>query len=228
VSVVAIICARGGSKGIPRKNIRSFAGHPLIEWVIRAAVAAKRIDHVVLSSDDEAILTAAKACGALTHRRPDALATDEAATEPVVTDVLQHHPVAQQATTVVLMQATSPLTRPNDLDAALEQMDAGNLDSLLSVVENHVFQWSLGADGLVTPLNYDPQHRPRRQDIPDRVAENGAFYVASREIWDSVACRLGGRTGAYVMQPWQAWEIDTEDDWTRLEQVVAERGLAPA
>ena len=228
MSVVAVICARGGSKGIPRKNIRPFAGHPLIEWTIRAALAAQRIDHVVLSSDDEAILAMAEACGALTHRRPDILATDEAATEPVVVDVLEHHPIGQQASTVVLMQATSPLTRPADLDAALHQMEAGRFDSLLSVVENHVFQWSLGQDGTATPLNYDPQHRPRRQDIPDRVAENGAFYIALRGVWDGEACRIGGRTAAYIMQPWQAWEIDTEDDWARLEQVVAERGLSPA
>ena len=228
MSVVAVICARGGSKGIPRKNIRAFAGHPLIAWTIRAALAADGIDHVVLSSDDDDILAVAEAHGALPHRRPDALATDEAATEPVVLDVLRHHPIGQEATTVVLMQATSPLTRPADLDAALHQMEAGHLDSLLSVVENRVFQWSLGQDGTATPLNYDPQHRPRRQDIPDRVAENGAFYIASREVWDAEACRLGGRTGAYVMQPWQAWEIDTEDDWFRLEQVVAERNLSPA
>mgnify|MGYP005710429107 FL=1 len=228
MSVVAVICARGGSKGIPRKNIRAFAGHPLIAWTIRAALAANGIDHVVLSSDDDDILAVAEAHGALTHRRPDALATDEAATEPVVLDVLHHHPIGQQATTVVLMQATSPLTRPADLDAALQQMEAAHLDSLLSVVEHHVFQWSLGQNGTATPLNYDPQHRPRRQDIPDRVAENGAFYIASRKVWDAEACRLGGRTGAYVMQPWQAWEIDTEDDWFRLEQVVAERDLSPA
>ena len=166
MSVVAIVCARGGSKGIPRKNIRAFAGHPLIAWTIRAALAADGIEHVVLSSDDDDILAVAEAHGALPHRRPDALATDEAATEPVVLDVLQQHPIGQQATTVVLMQATSPLTRPADLDAALHQMEAGHLDSLLSVVENHVFQWSLGQDGTATPLNYDPQHRPRRQDIP--------------------------------------------------------------
>ncbi|DAC09593.1 MAG TPA: hypothetical protein D7I09_05765, partial [Candidatus Poseidoniales archaeon] len=151
-----------------------------------------------------------------------------AAPEPVVIDVLKHHPEAQQANIVVLMQATSPLTLPGDLDAALRQMAAQNLDSMLSVVENHVFQWSLGDDGTATPLNYDPQQRPRRQDIPDRVAENGAFYLATREVWESQACRLGGRTGAFVMQPWQAWEIDTEDDWMRLETLVRERSLEPA
>ena len=228
MSVVAVICARGGSKGIPRKNVRSFAGHPLIAWTIGAALAAEGVDHVVLSSEDDEILAVAEAHGALTHRRPDALATDEAATEPVVIDVLKHHPVARQASTVVLMQATSPLTSPEDLDAALQQMAAEKLDSMLSVVENHVFQWSLGDDGTATPLNYDPQQRPRRQDIPDRVAENGAFYLATREVWESQACRLGGRTGAFVMQPWQAWEIDTEDDWMRLEALATERGLAPA
>ena len=228
MSVVAVICARGGSKGIPRKNIRSFAGHPLIAWTIGAALTAESVDHVVLSSEDDEILAVAEAHGALTHRRPDALATDEAATEPVVIDVLKHHPVARQASTVVLMQATSPLTSPEDLDAALQQMAAEKLDSMLSVVENHVFQWSLGDDGNATPLNYDPQQRPRRQDIPDRVAENGAFYLATREVWESQACRLGGRTGAFVMQPWQAWEIDTEDDWMRLEALATERGLAPA
>ena len=228
MSVVAVICARGGSKGIPRKNVRPFAGHPLIAWTIRAALAAEGVDHVVLSSEDDEILAVAEAHGALTHRRPDALATDEAATEPVVIDVLKHHPEAQQANIVVLMQATSPLTLPGDLDAALRQMAAQNLDSMLSVVENHVFQWSLGDDGTATPLNYDPQQRPRRQDIPDRVAENGAFYLATREVWESQACRLGGRTGAFVMQPWQAWEIDTEDDWMRLEALVRERSLEPA
>ena len=138
-------------QGHPAKEHPRFAGHPLIAWTIRAALAADGIEHVVLSSDDDDILAVAEAHGALPHRRPDALATDEAATEPVVLDVLQQHPIGQQATTVVLMQATSPLTRPADLDAALHQMEAGHLDSLLSVVENHVFQWSL-----------DKTERPRR------------------------------------------------------------------
>jgi len=228
MTVVAVICARGGSKGIPRKNIRPFHGHPLLVWTVSAALACPGIDHVVLSSDDEAILRVAEEAGALPHRRPDELATDEAATEPCVIDVLQHHPAAATADTVVLLQATSPLTLPNDLRAALDALDERGLDSLLSVVDAHVFQWSVGPDGVATPLNYDPEARPRRQDIPDRVAENGAFYIARRSVWDERACRLGGRIGVHMMQAWQAWEIDTEDDWRRLEALAAEMGLSPA
>ena len=87
MAVVAVICARGGSKGIPRKNVRPFHGHPLIVWTIRAAMACTRIEHVVLSSDDDEILAVAEAAGALPHRRPAELATDEAGTEPCVIDI---------------------------------------------------------------------------------------------------------------------------------------------
>lgn len=228
MAVVAVICARGGSKGIPRKNVRPFHGHPLIVWTIRAALACTRIEHVVLSSDDDEILAVAEAAGALPHRRPAELATDEAGTEPCVIDVLEHHPEARGATTVVLLQATSPLTRSEDLEEALAGFTAEGFDSLLSVVDSHVFQWAVDETGAAKPLNYDPASRPRRQELEGRVAENGAFYIASRAVWNEHACRLGGRVGVHLMRPWQGWEIDTEDDWRRLEILAEDLGLKPA
>lgn len=223
--VLAIICARGGSKGIPRKNIRNFSGSPLIAWTIRCSLRSELVDHVIVSSEDEEILEIARNWGARTHLRPDFLATDEATTEDCVIDVLENNKLASDSSTIVVVQATSPLTSHNDLDDGLELFLTNGFDSVVSVVPTHTFQWEIYEDGSASPINYDPKHRKRRQEIKNIVAENGAFYIAKKSVWGSEKCRLGGLIGAYLMESWKGIEIDTMADWKRLEDIVEELGL---
>ena len=223
-TVTVVICARGGSKGIPRKNVKQFHGHPLIAWVIRSALGAERVDHVLVTSDDAEILAVAREYGAETHTRPVELAQDTSTVEVGVIDALSSHPAGRAADRVILAQATSPLTRSADFDAALNAMDEQGWDSLLTGVPSHIFHWQV-EDGIASPVNYDPKNRPRRQDRVGLHRENGAFYIAERRIWDGEACRLGGRIGLHPMREWQAFEIDSEDDWRLLETLAADLAL---
>ena len=141
--VVAIICARGGSKGIPRKNLKNFYDTPLIEWAVRAARNADHVDNVIVSSDDDEILEFVKKLEVFPHLRPDRLATDVSTVEVGVLDVLQNNPVAKNAKLIVLVQATSPLTRSSDIDSAIEKIERNNLDSILSVSSSHNFHWQV-------------------------------------------------------------------------------------
>ena len=216
----AIICARGGSKGIPRKNLKNFNGKPLLYWSVNAALGSKNIDSVVISSDDSEILEFSTSLGAITHKRPLALAQDDSTTESAVLDVLSNNENLANSERIVLIQATSPLTTSEDLDKAIDLFSFSNYESMLSVVKSHHFLWKCEDDGLAIPVNYDPKNRPMRQQVSEYFRENGAFYVTNREIWDIHKCRLGGRVGIYLMDDRHSVELDTEIDWKTLENLV--------
>ncbi len=218
LSSVAIIPARGGSKGISKKNTRLFLGRPLVEWTISACLASSAIERVIVSSDSQEILDLAHFAGAETHRRPDIFATDEATSESVVIDVITSVKGISEYDVVFLVQPTSPLTLSSDLDSAMQQFVNGGYDSLVTATESHDFIWNLDGD-LAIP-NYDPHLRPRRQEMSGRFRENGAFYVTKMQIWKKHSCRLEGYIGLYPMQDWQSLEIDSELDWEILEQVA--------
>ena len=215
----AIICARGGSKGIPRKNLKNFNGKPLLYWSINAALRSNNIDSLVVSSDDSEILEFSNSIGALTHRRPLDLAQDDSTTESAVLDVLMNNENLANSERIVLIQATSPLTTSEDLDKAIDFFSISNFDSMLSVVQAHHFLWQYADDGLASPVNYEPKNRPMRQQVSEYFRENGAFYVTNREIWDIHECRLGGRVGIYLMDSRHSVELDTEIDWITLENL---------
>jgi N-acylneuraminate cytidylyltransferase len=121
------------------------------------------------------------------------------------------------------IQATSPLTRAADLEAAFEQFGARGLDSLLTGVRMRRFLWTTDAK----PLNYDPRRRPRRQDFDGVFTENGAFYITRREVLERCECRLGGRVGIYEMDEAHAVELDEPSDWELLDRRLRERAAVP-
>lgn len=210
---VALIPLRGGSKSIPKKNIKLLAGKPLCAWVLEVATSA-RLDAVFVSTEcpEIANLVENLNLGVEIIKRPVELATDEASTEAVMLHFMEQRSFDR----LVTIQATSPLLQTNDLDAALEQFEHKALDSMLSAVRTKRFFWNDDA----TPINYNPMHRPRRQDFPGTLMENGAFYITSRKVLQRHQCRLGGNIGIYEMEEITALEIDEPEDWSRAELLL--------
>jgi len=222
VTAVCVIPARGGSKGVPRKNLRDVAGKPLIVWTIEQALAVTAPLEVVVSTDDEEIAAVARAAGAsVPFLRPVELAQDTTATEPVVRHAIAAlDDVGLVATTVMLLQATSPVRLPGTLDRALAELESTTVDSLVGVVPQAPFLWRAGDP---PTAEYDVDHRPRRQDLTPatyRYRETGSLYVTQRWVYDDLDNRLGGRIGLFVMDEVEGVDVDTE-----LELALAEQQL---
>ncbi|WP_334171056.1 acylneuraminate cytidylyltransferase family protein [Sinomonas sp.] len=222
MTILCVIPARGGSKGVHRKNIRLIAGKPLLVWTIEQALRARPSLDVLVSTDDEEIAGIARAAGAdVPFIRPAALARDETATEPVV-----RHAIAVRALqgrrpdAVMLLQATSPVRFPGTLDRAVEQFETSGADSLVGVVPQPPFLWLSGEEPFAA---YDPAHRPRRQDLDESgyaYRETGSLYLTRTEIYEQGGHRVGGRVSLFVMDEREGVDVDTE-----LDLLVAERQL---
>ena len=208
---LGIIPARGGSRGIPQKNILQVAGKPLLAYSIQAAQQAQRINRVVVSTEDAEIAAVARDWGAEVVPRPPELATDEAPTDPVLEQVVHYleRIDGYRPDLVVLLQPTSPIRPPGLVDACIDRLLATKADSLLTVFEGHHFFWRRRSDGVVA--NYDPVRRPRRQDIPEEdciLLENGSVYVTRCDILLEQHSRLAGKVEWYVMPLEDSLEID--------------------
>jgi N-acylneuraminate cytidylyltransferase len=222
VDTVAFIPVRGGSKSIPRKNIRPLAGRPLVHWAALAALECPAIDRVYVASDDAEIRAVAARLGNerlhVIDRDP-VTATDEAPTEAALLEFAR----AREFGRVVLIQATSPLVTASDLCGALALLDAAGQGSLLSVTRERRFRWAPSPDGSVVPVNYNPRTRPRRQDWAGELFENGAFYITTRKDLLESGCRLSGAVLAWEMAPETALELDEPSDWEVAAQRLAAR-----
>lgn len=214
---IALIPLRGGSKSIPKKNIKEIAGKPLCAWVLEAATGCEFIKEVYVSTDSseiEAVVLGLN-LGIKILRRPAEYATDSASTESVMLHALRELVFDK----LVTIQATSPLLEAGHLEIALQQFEAQQLDSMLSAVRTKRFFWTDDA----TPINYDPQNRPRRQDFTGTLMENGAFYITRRAILEAYQCRLGGKIGIYEMPEQAALEIDEPHDWSSVAHLLKTR-----
>ena len=215
--ITAFIPARGGSKTIPGKNIKEFAGKPLIVHSIEYALQSKLIEEVVVSTDNSKITRIANSAGARVINRPEELATDTATTESAIHHYLNKF--SKKPDIVVLLQATSPLRPKGSLDKALTHFTNGGYDSLLSISPTHRFFWRVKEDKTAY-AEYDYLKRPRRQDMkPEdmRYVENGSLYIFTREHFEKTENRLGGKIG-YVEWPEDyGMEIDTEVDFQCVE-----------
>ncbi len=214
---IAFIPVRGGSKSIPLKNIRPFCGRPLVYWTAKAASDCAAIGHVYVATDDARIADVVR--GLMLPRvevvaRGAETATDTASTESAMREFARAHDFEN----IVLVQATSPLLTADDLAGGIAAFEAGGYDSLLSVVRQKRFVWR-EADGGASPVNYDPQLRPRRQEMTGFFVENGAFYLTSRVRLLETASRLSGRIGVYEMPEATYFEIDEPSDWVIMEHL---------
>lgn len=208
--IIAIILARGGSKGIPNKNLIDFAGKPLLAWSILQARAATVIDAVFVSSDSPAILEVAAQYGALPIRRPDNLSTDIASSEAALIHALDTIAKEQGAEpkTIVFLQATSPLREPADIDGAVAAFRSQGADSLFAdAVLDDLCAW-YEEDGALKGKTFDPFNRGRRQDRKPLYLENGSIYVFKPDLLRNTGNRLGGKIARYTMDYWKSFEID--------------------
>ena len=223
--IVAVIPARGGSVSIPKKNIKLLLGRPLIDWVIKAARDSKIFAEIWVSTDDDLIAASAIKCGALVHRRAAHTATSTASTESALKDFADAHPDYEY---MCLIQATSPLIRPEDFVEAMRIMRDQKADSLVTAVRAHRFLWSVDPTTKVAKAkNYEPLKRPRRQDWEGELVENGAFYFYTKAHWDATGCRLGGKLVLYEMAEHTFVELDSLVDWQMVSHMAYDFGYFP-
>ena len=217
---VAIIPARGGSKGIPGKNTLLVAGKPLLAWSIEHCLRSSKIDSVWVTSDSLEILNVAKTYGAQAILRPASISGDKATSEEAwihAVDQIQKH---SEIDLVVCVQATSPIRGRHDLDDAIDRYYKESFDSLFSAtrIEDH-FTWRVSSSGAV-PINYDYKNRKRRQDLEVKYLENGSFYIISPGLLISNNNRLGGYVGIYEQEQYKMYQIDNIEDVALCEAIL--------
>lgn len=225
MKIIAVIPARGGSKGIPRKNMRLMNGKPLIAYSIENALASAFIDTVIVSSDSEEIREFAQQYeGVIALDRDSALAEDAVTLDPVIYDAVLRIEQARQTSfdMVVTLQPTSPLLTAKTLDEALELFSSGQWDSMISVVNAPHLSWLLDEEGKPTP---DYEERLNRQLLPSRYLETGAFLISKRYAVCETS-RLGDQVTVFEVPEDQSTDIDTKQDWIVCEALLAKKTIA--
>jgi CMP-N,N'-diacetyllegionaminic acid synthase len=220
--VLAIIPARGGSKGIAGKNLTPLAGKPLLAYSIEHALAVPQVEKVVVSTDDERIASVAGSFGAFVIPRPAALAGDEATSESALLHALDHlnRQGAADPDFVLFLQATSPLRREGTIHAALNQCWQEGADSLFSASPQQGFVWRLSSKGLES-VTYDFNARSRRQELDgEYIVENGSFYLFKPWVLRKHGNRLGGVATCYRMGFIESLQIDDPADVATAELLV--------
>lgn len=224
IRVVAVIPARGGSKGIPGKNLRSIGGVPMIVRTVRAALAASRVDCVIVSSDDDEILRVSAEAGASIIRRPAELATDDASSESAllhalgVLEAMDIHPER-----LVFLQCTSPFLGVRDVEALIAALDDRKFAAALTVSPNHGFLWRRDGNGGGVGINHDAaQPRKRRQDLAPEYRENGAGYAMFVDAFSRARHRFCGAV-ALVETGLPVVEIDESDDLDIVDAILRSR-----
>jgi YrbI family 3-deoxy-D-manno-octulosonate 8-phosphate phosphatase len=220
-SVWAVIPARGGSRGIPRKNLEKVGGLSLLHRTIAAAQSTRAVERVIVSTDDAEIAAHARRAGADVVMRPAELANDTASSESALLHVLDSEEARSGKTPNILLflQCTSPFIRSEDIAGLLERLDSQRADSALLVCPSHGFLWKSPDDA--TGVNHDKAVRLRRQDLAPEYLETGAGYAMRTEGFRATQHRFFGKTVLHEMPSARALEIDTPDDLARA------RAMAP-
>jgi CMP-N,N'-diacetyllegionaminic acid synthase len=224
MSVLALIPARGGSKGVPRKNVRAIGGKPLIAWTIEAAQQARSVSRIVVSTEDEEIAEVARAHGAeVPFMRPHALAQD---TTPGMDVVFHALDLLAPCDDVLLLQPTSPLRTAQDIDAIAELRSSTQAPAAVSVsAAPHPPQWMYRMErtAQLRPLLDEPAP-VRRQDAEEVYVLNGALYSARRAWLLAHRSFMSAQTLGYVMPAERSVDIDTPLDWRWVELLMKGHG----
>lgn len=223
METVAIIPARGDSKGVPKKNIIPFCGHPLLAWSIGSARRCGQITRVYVSTDCPEISAVAQKYGAVVIKRPSELSTDTATSESAVLHALDEIETTHKlgVAAVVFLQATSPLREASELDGALNRFRRENFDSLFSAAQlEDMLIWREQA-GTLESWNYDYLNRKRRQDASGRqFVETGSFYISKPALLRKEGNRLGGRIGLWELPFWKSFEVDSVEGLALCELLM--------
>ena len=240
MKVLGVITARGGSKGIPGKNLKLLAGKPLLAYTVEAARRSGALDHVILSTDDEAIAAAGRDLGCdVPFIRPFDLAQDHTPHLPVIQHATRwmQERASYQPDAVMILQPTSPLRTPEDIAAAVSLLDRSGADSVLSVNEVSPHSHPMrtlrvdNAGNAVLFVSGEPVRKRinRRQDLPPAWVMNGAIYACrTRVLFDAEPSLYGSRVVAYRMPTERSISIDDLHDWEAAERaVLASRPSGP-
>ena len=229
MSTVAFIPARGGSKGVPGKNIKPIYNKPLIAWSIEQALQSRLIDRVIVSTDDEGIADCSRTYGAeVPFMRPKSISDDKATTESAMLHFCDWlHDNNQVFDNLLLIQATSPVRAPGRFDDAVKIFEEEGYDSMLSVTLSHRFFWK---NPRLPEASYDYLNRPRRQDIAESnniYIETGSFYITKMDSFLKYKNRLCGKIGIYETPEEESYEIDSLIDFNVCEVILRmkEEGL---
>jgi CMP-N,N'-diacetyllegionaminic acid synthase len=229
VRVLGLITARGGSKGIPRKNVRALGGKPLLQWTVEAALGARSLASVVLSTDDPEIAALGRRCGAtVPFLRPAELAADSTPTLPVVQHAIRVLDDANERfDAVCLLQPTNPFRLSTDIDSCIELLETTSADSVISVRPvphdcNPHWVYFLDPDGSLKLSTGENEPIPRRQLLPEAFHRDGSIYVTRRDVIVEENSLYGLRVLGYQRKDSRSMNIDTPADWALAEQLVQE------
>lgn len=226
MKTLAFVPVRGGSQSIPLKNIKSINGQPLVYWSLLSLQESNSIDDIVVATDSDEIaqvVQSFKFKKVRIYNRLAENAENNSSTESVMLEYLNQHPM-KKTDLFVLVQATNPFTTAEDLDQALKQFKkTKTARSLLTVVRTKRFFWDLKNK----PLNYNPLKRPRRQDYPGLLMENGAFYITRVQDLLKSKNRLTKPIITFEMPEHTGFEIDEPDDWIICDQLLKKHRSTP-
>jgi len=229
IKIIGVIPARGGSKGVPGKNIHPLAGRPLIAYTIELGMQCSLITDVVLTTEDEKIREIAIECGAQApFLRPSELATDTALAVPTVQHAVQEMEKIKEGNYdyVIMLQPTSPLKTTDDLTNALKQLIKSDADSIISVVDVdnwHPMKMKKFKDGALVDYDEPPVEMPPRQSLPSVYIVNGAIYATKRDVLMERNSFKGSKCLGYIMPFERSVNIDTEADFLVAEYYINKR-----
>ena len=233
MKALGIIPARGGSRGVPRKNIRLLYGKPLIQYTAEAALASRRLSRVILSTEDEEIAEVGRGCGLeVPFLRPAELARDETPTLPVVQHAVRWiEDEGDRYDLICVLQPTNPMRQTADIDACLVMFEDNDLDSVISVLTvPHEYNphWVYLRDeaGLLRLSTGETDPLPRRQALPAAFHREGSVYVTRRDVLMKENSLYGKRLQGHLMSANQCINIDTEKDWQRAEKMLNTRHVS--
>jgi CMP-N,N'-diacetyllegionaminic acid synthase len=218
---LTLIPARGGSKGIPGKNLRLLAGMPLIGWSIRQIIESKIATRLVVTTDDQEIANYSASMGAEVVERPIELAGDSATSESALIHAIHNIPQSESHSHVVFLQATSPIRFRGSIDQAVGQYQKSEKDSVVAVVPASPFLWT--EDNSVVLPSYNINNRLRRQQFDvesGRFRETGSIYITGREALLRTSNRISGQVGLFKMAEVEGIDIDTELDFQIAEVLI--------
>ena len=220
---IAIIPARGGSKGVPRKNVKTLAGRPLIAHTIEQAHRAKHVDRIFVSTDDTEIAAISKQYSAEIILRPAEISGDNASSESSLLHAIDYLDKSEkfQPDLLIFLQCTSPLTLAEDIDGTVQALLNEDADTALTVTSFHYFLWQKDKKGNLTGINHNKNKRLLRQQREQQFLETGAVYVMRTHGFKEAKHRFFGKTAMYFTPPERCLEIDEPVDFKMAEILIA-------
>lgn len=228
--VLGIIPARGGSKGVHRKNIRSLCGKPLLAYTVESALKSNKLTKTILSTDDSEIAEIGRSLGVdVPFMRPADLGRDAAPTFPVILHaVSQLESVGEFYDAICLLQPTNPLREAVDIDNCIELMETTNADSVISILPvphmyNPKWVYWRSPEGAMTLSSGDSEPVNRRQDLPNAYHREGSVYLTKRNVLMDFGNLYGRNVRGYEIDEANSINIDTQQDWDRAEILIKGR-----